>query len=65
MAVMQWIGAFFSLNWLDALAVICSITAVGAGIVFLWRRVTGAAAPSELHVESAEGRPTFRQRRVA
>jgi hypothetical protein len=32
MAVMQWIGTFFSLNWLNASAAIFGILALGAGL---------------------------------
>ena len=41
MAVMKWIETFFSMNWLDALAVLFGIMALGAGSVALWQRLTG------------------------
>ena len=65
MAVMQWIGEFFNLNWLDASAVICSVAALGPGIVALWRRMTGAGPLPGSTAKAPEGPPTFRQRRVA
>lgn len=65
MAVMQWIEAFFNLNWLDASAVICSVMAVGAGMVFLWRRWTGAAGPSDGYADSAETNSAFGRTRAA
>lgn len=64
MAVMQWISAFFSMNWLDALAVIFGVMALGAGMVFLWQRMTGTAMPSEPHAEGADT-SQFRHSRVA
>ena len=64
MAAMQWIGMFFSLNWLDALAAIFGIVALGAGIVALWQRLTGVST-SDRYAPYAEDAPASPNRRVA
>lgn len=64
MAAMQWIGTFFSLNWLDASAAIFGILALGAGIVALWQRLTGSSM-FDRYAEGAEDAPVSPQRRVA
>lgn len=63
MALMQWLGTFFSLDWMDASAAIFSIMALGAGLVSLWRRL-GDGAAFERYAEAAE-EPMAPQRRVA
>ncbi len=65
MAVMQWISAFFSMNWLDALAVIFGVMALGAGMVSLLQWMSGAVIRSEPHAETRKPSQTFRHRRVA
>lgn len=64
MATMQWIDTFFSLNWLDALAAIFGILALGAGIASLWQRLTGSRM-FDRYTEATEDTPRSPQRRVA
>jgi hypothetical protein len=63
MAAMQWIGMFFSLNWLEASAAIFCILALGAGIVSLWQRLTGSSI-FDRYAEGTEDAMSS-QRRVA
>ncbi|CAI4033167.1 hypothetical protein DNFV4_03600 [Nitrospira tepida] len=37
---MEWINSFFSLDWMDAMAVILGFSAICAGTIGLWRRFT-------------------------
>lgn len=64
MAVMQWVGTFFSLNWLDASATIFGILALGAGIASLWQRLTGSHM-FDRSTEATEDAPMSPHRRVA
>ena len=64
MAVMKWIETFFSMNWLDALAVLFGIMALGAGSVALWQRLTGISL-SDRYAAHAEEAPASPRRRVA
>ena len=64
MAAMQWIGMFFSLNWLEASAAIFGILALGAGIVSLCQRLIGSSM-FDRYAEGTEDAPMSSQRHVA